>query len=189
MLQAQRSLVRVGAALGLILFCASFPAIAKKKSDVGYLETHVNPTRAGVFVDGKYLGPAANFGFARKYELTPGEHKLLLTEPRNEDYSTTIQIEAGKTLKIERTLAALPLVKPPFAMLKTKSDSKFDGVWVNDKFMGHVDEFDNPYQFLLLPPGEYTVRIAAPNGDTKHEEKVTLTANQTTTVTAGAKKK
>jgi hypothetical protein len=188
MLQAQRGLVRVSAALGLILFCASVPAVAKKKSDVGYLEPHVNPTRTGVFVDGKYLGPAANFGFARKYELTPGEHKILLTDPRCEDYSTTIQIEAGKTLKLERTLAALPIAKPPFARLKTHSDSKFDGVFVNGKFMGHVDEFDNPYQFLLLPPGEYTVRIAAPSGDTKHEEKVTLAADKVTTVSAGAKK-
>jgi len=189
MMEAQRSLVRVSAALGLILFCASLPtAIAKDKSGSGYLETHVNPTRTGVFVDGKYLGPAANFGFARKYDLTPGEHKILLTDPRCEDYSTTIQIEAGKTLKLERTLAALPLAKPPFAMLKTKSDSKYDGVWVNNKFMGHVDEFDNPYQFLLLPPGEYTVRIAAANGDTKHEEKVTLSADKVTTVVAATKK-
>ncbi|MBI2680941.1 MAG: PEGA domain-containing protein [Candidatus Solibacter usitatus] len=188
MLQAQRGLARVGAALGLVLFCASLPLAAKAKKDTGTLEPHVSPGRAGVFVDGKYLGPAANFGFARKYELTPGEHKLLLTDPRNEDYATTIQIEAGKTLRVDRTLAALPLAQPPFAQLKAKSDSKFDGVWVNGKFMGHVDEFDNPYQFLLLPPGSYTVRIAAPNGDTKHEEKVTLTANQTTIVTAGAKK-
>jgi hypothetical protein len=187
MLQAQRGLVRVGAALGLILFCASLPAVAaKQKSGDGYLEPHINPTRAGVFVDGKYLGPAANFGFARRYTLAPGEHKILLTDPRYEDYSTTIQIEAGKTLKLERTLVALPVAQPPFAQLKTKSDSKFDAVFVNDKFMGHVDEFDNPYQFLLLPPGTYTVRIASVNGDTKHEEKVTLTANQTTTVTAGA---
>ena len=186
-MQAQRGPVRVSAALGLILFCASVPAMAAKK-DTGTLEPHVSPGRAGVFVDGKYLGPAANFGFPRKYELTPGEHKVLLTEPRYEDYSTTIQIEAGKTLKLERALVALPLVKPPFAKLKAKSDSKFDGVWVNGKFMGHVDEFDNPYQFLLLPPGEYTVRIAAPNGDTKHEEKVTLAADQITIVSASAKK-
>ena len=109
---------------------------------------------------------------------------MLLTDPRYEDYSTTIQIEAGKTLKLERTLAAMPIAQPPFAMLKTKSDNHFDGVWVNGKFMGHVDEFDNPYQFLLLPPGTYTVRIAAPSGDTKHEESVTLTANQVTTVSA-----
>jgi hypothetical protein len=187
-MKTRHKFVYTSAALGLMLLASSVqPAAAKKKTDVGYLVTEVKPTRTGVFVDGKYLGPAANFGWARKYELAPGEHLLLLTEPRCEDYSTTIQIQAGKTLKVERTLADLPKAQPPFAILKTKSDSKFDGVWVNGKFMGHVDEFDNPYQQLLLPPGEYTVRIASPGGETKHEEKVTLTANKVTLVTASKK--
>ena len=187
-MKTRHKFVYTGAVLGLMFLAGSVPpAAAKKRTDVGYLVTDVKPSRAGVFVDGKYVGPAANFGWARKYEVTPGQHQLLLTEPRYEDYSTTIQIEAGKTLKVERTLNALPKPQPPFAILKTKSDNKFDGVWVNGKFMGHVDEFDNPYQQLLLPPGEYTVRIAAPNGDTKHEEKVTLTADKVTLVTAAKK--
>ena len=180
--------VNMSAGLGLILFAGSFQsAVAKKKTDVGRLVADVKPTRTGIFVDGKYLGPAANFGWARVYEITPGEHQLLLTEPRCEDYATTIQIQPGKTLKMERTLTALPKPQPPFAILKTKSDNKFDGVWVNGKFMGHVDEFDNPHQQLLLPPGEYSVRIASPGGETRHEEKITLTANNVSLVTASKK--
>jgi len=172
----------------LSLFAGCFqPAVAKEKTDVGYLVTDVKPTRTGVFVDGKYLGPAASFRFARKYELAPGEHQLLLTDPRCEDYTVSIQIQAGKRLKVERALTALPEARPPFAILKIKSDSKFDGVWVNNKFMGHADEFDNPYQQLLLAPDEYTVRIAAAGGQTKHEEKVTLTTDKETLVMASQK--
>jgi len=182
------SVARRSAVLGLVLFVGCLPVAAKKKSDTGTLETHVHPTRAGVFVDGKYLGPAANFTFARKYELTPGQHSLLLTEPRFEDYTTSITIEAGKTLKFERTLTPLPKPQPPFGQLRIIHDSKYDGVWINGKFMGFADEMDNPYQALLLPPGEYTVRIASPGGETKHEEKVTLTADKVTIVDAGGKK-
>jgi hypothetical protein len=38
---------------------------------VGYLRANIDPGRAGVFVDGRYLGPATNFGIARKYALSP----------------------------------------------------------------------------------------------------------------------
>ena len=50
-------------------------------ADTGRLKTEIDPGRAGVFVDGKYLGPAANFKVARTYELSPGEHEVRLAEP------------------------------------------------------------------------------------------------------------
>lgn len=88
---------------------------------------------------------------------------------------------------MERTLAARPEPQPPFAFLKIKSDSKFDGVSLNEKFIGHADEFNNPFQKVLLAPGEYSVRIASGGGVTKHEEKVVLTANKETLVTASSR--
>jgi len=177
--------MRTGACLALSSQAGiPLPAAARQKAEVGYLETDVKPTRTGVFVDGQYLGPAASSRIPCKYALAPGEHQLLLTDPRCEDYTTSIQIEAGKTLKVERTLAALLAPQPPFAILKIKSDSKVDGVWINGKFVGHADEFDNPFQKLSLPPGEYTVRIASAGGQTKHEEKVILAADKETVVTA-----
>jgi hypothetical protein len=46
--------------------------IAQK--DVGYLKVDANPGRTGIFVDDKYLGPAANFRVDRTYSLSPGQH-------------------------------------------------------------------------------------------------------------------
>ncbi len=51
--------------------------------------------------------------------------------------------------------------------------------------MGHADEFSNSGQGLLLPPGEYTVKIV-PGSGTPIEQKVKLTAKQT--VVGGSKK-
>jgi hypothetical protein len=84
----------------------------------GFLETKVNPGRAGVFVDGKYLGPAANFRVARKYALAAGEHEVKLVEPRYEEFSTKVTITAGKTTVISETMKALPAAKPPFGRLR-----------------------------------------------------------------------
>jgi hypothetical protein len=63
-------------------------------------------------------------------------------------------------------------------VLRTKSADKFAAVYVNDRFCGHADEFDNHWQGMKLPAGEYTVRID-PVGGTPVSRKVTIVANKT----------
>ncbi len=67
-------------------------------------------------------------------------------------------------------MKALPLAKPPFGRLRTPSPDKFAAVYVNDKFMGHADEFSNSGQGLLLNPGEYKVKIVPVSGGEGREE-------------------
>jgi hypothetical protein len=153
-----------------------------KEGDIGYLKTIVDPRRAGVFVDGKYLGPTANFKIASKFSLSAGEHEVKLIEPRYEEFSTKVTIQAGKTTKLRQKLTARPAAKPPFGRLRTIADDKFAAVYVNGQFMGHVDEFSNSGQGLLLNPGEYTVKIAPVGGGQEHEENVKIEANKVTVV-------
>jgi hypothetical protein len=54
-------------------------------------------------------------------------------------------------------------------------------VYVNGKFMGHADEFNNSSQGLMLNPGEYTVKIEPLSG-TPIEQKVSVKANETVIV-------
>jgi hypothetical protein len=166
----------------LLIAVAAVPVTAQQST--GYLKTKVSPGRAGVFVDGKYVGPAANFGFSRKYSVAPGEHEIRLSEPRYEDFVTKVTIRAGETSKISQTLKPVELVKPPYGKLRTISADKFAAVYVNDRYMGHVDEFSNSMQGLLLNPGTYAVKVAPVSG-AAHEEKITIEANKTTIVRAG----
>jgi hypothetical protein len=77
----------------ILLASASLVCFA---ADTGRLKTEIDPGRAGVFIDGKYVGPAANFKIARTYELSPGEHEVRLAEPRYEEIVTKVTITAGK---------------------------------------------------------------------------------------------
>jgi len=61
-------------------------------------------------------------------------------------------------------MKALPPAKGPFGRVRTEAADKFDAVYVNDHFMGHAGEFNNPVQGLLLPVGEYDVRIEPTSG-------------------------
>ncbi len=187
-MMARTKLVRFTGLMISALLAFSLLAWAQK-GDTGKLKTHVNPGRAGVFVDGKYLGPAANFKVARTYVLPAGEHELLLTEPRYKDITTKITIQAGKTMVVKQVMEALPAPKPPFGRLRIMqgSGSKFGAVYINGKYMGHVDEFSNSSQGLLIAPGEYELKIASATGGQDHVEKITIKENQTTTIKPGSK--
>jgi hypothetical protein len=149
--------------------------------NAGSLCVKAKPGRAGVFVDGKYLGPAANFRVARTYQVAAGEHELKLVDPRYEELTTKVTINPGKKTTVAETLKALPPPKPPFGRIRTENADKFAAVYVNDKFMGHVDEFSNSSQGLLINPGEYTVKIAPANGQ-PIIQKVTVEADKTVIV-------
>jgi len=163
----------------LLLACGA--AIGQQK-DTAYMKTKVDPGRAGVFVDGKYVGPAKNFGIARKYALPPGQHQVKLVEPRYEELSTTVDLKAGKTTDLAQTMKALPPPKGPFGKIHTECPDKFAAVYINDKFYGHAGEFNNSMQALLLPPGEYKVRIEPVSGGTPVSQTIKLEADKTVIV-------
>lgn len=164
----------------LLIAVSSVAAVGQEKP--GYLKTNVNPGRAGVFIDGKYVGPAANFRVGRKYAVAAGQHEVKLSEPRYEDVVKNVTIESGKTTKLVETMKAVPAAKPPFGLLRTISADKYAAVYVNGKFMGHADEFSNSAQGLQLNPGEYTVKLAPLNGAAGKEEKVKIEADKVTIV-------
>jgi len=167
-------------ALALTIVSLMFVAGNALAAD-GFLKVNANPGRAGVFVNGKYLGPSKNFGSIRKYTLPEGEHELRLSEPRYEDIVTKVKITAGKVTQVAETMKAVPLVGPPFGRLRIQGGTKYDAVYLNNRFYGHVDEFDNFAQGILLPPGEYLLRVE-PLGGAKSEQKVAITANQNTNI-------
>lgn len=165
-----------------ILTILTLVSVSCFAADTGRLKTEVDPGRAGVFVDGKYLGPAANFKIARTYELPAGEHEVRLADPRYQDIVKKVTITAGKKTVMKETMTALPPAKPPFGYLRTENPDHFAAVYVNDHFMGHVDEFSNFAQTLALPPGTYEVKIVPVDGQGTVTKSVTLEANKTTLV-------
>jgi PEGA domain len=164
----------------ILLVVVSITCLAA--ADTGRLKTEVDPGRAGVFIDGKYVGPAANFKIARTYDVSPGEHEVRLVEPRYEDFVTKVTISGGKKTVLKANLKPLPPAKPPFGRLRTEHPDHFAAVYVNEHYMGHVDEFSSVAQGLLLNPGTYEVKIVPVNGQNQITKTVTIEADKTVLV-------
>lgn len=146
---------------------------------MGKLKVKVNPGRTGVFLDGRYLGPASNLKRARTYQVPAGEHELILREPRYEDNRMTVTVTAGKKTTIATSMQPRPLTVPPYGVLRIVGYEKFAPVYVNGAYVGHADEFNARRQGLLLNPGDYDVKITSVGGDTLLEQKVTIRADIT----------
>lgn len=175
--------MRFRTSIVLCLIAVLSSAVTLQGAGSGHLKLSVNPGRAGVFLDGKYLGPAANFGMSRTYDVAPGEHELRLVEPRYEEIVRKITVPDSGKLVIKEQMKALPVPKPPFGTLRTIHADRFAAVYVNDRFMGHVDEFSNFAQGMLLVPGPYEVKIVpAGAASAAVTAKINIEANKTTIV-------
>lgn len=165
----------------LVLLAVAAGSLAAEQNSNGFLVSKVKPGRAGVFVDGKYLGPAANFRKARTYAVPAGKHEVRYVDPRYHDVITMVTIEPGKKKEMSATMVPLPLTQPPYGRLRTINADKFAAVYVNEHYCGHVDEFSNFNQALLLNPGDYDVKIVPERG-TPISQKVTIVAEKTVIV-------
>lgn len=167
----------------LVLCLAPLALLAEGSSNDGYLKVNVTPDKAGVFLDGVYMGPAARFARTMKYKLPPGKYQITMSDPRCEDATASVTIEAGKTAEVPATvLKPKPEPKGPFGMIKVIAANNVAGVFLNGQYVGHVDEFDNSVEGLLVPPGNYTILIEAAGGEGILEESVSVAADKTVVV-------
>lgn len=147
----------------------------------GRLRIEAQPTRAGVFVDDEYVGPASKNGNVQTYTVPAGQHRVTLRDSRHADASAMVAVVAGQTTSLGITLEPVDPAQPPFGTLRTQHEDAKAAVYVNGRYMGHVDEFNNFAQGLLLNPGTYDVRIEPRDGPPV-EEDVTIQVGQTAIV-------
>jgi len=166
------------AGLVLAMMAVALPAMAQQ---TGHLRIESSPGRAGVFIDGDYVGPAKNHGSVRRYTLPAGSHEVTLRDSGHAEASMTVNVVAGETTTVSMDMEPLELAVPPFGNLRTRHPDKLAAVYINGMFVGHVDEFNNVLQGVQLNPGTYEVRILARNGAAVTNS-ATIVANETTIV-------
>ncbi|HBY63351.1 MAG TPA: hypothetical protein DEH78_26305 [Solibacterales bacterium] len=150
----------------------------------GSIKLKVKPGDAAVILDGKYMGPAANFGSGRTYSLPAGAHELKLVDPRYEDAVVKITVEAGKTTVVRQDLKKLTPAQPPFGVLRVRHTDRFAGVFLNGRYYGWVDEVDNFAQGIKLKGGEYELTVVPTAGGAEFKQKVKIEEGKTLLVEA-----
>jgi len=166
-------------------------------AEEGYIKARGKPTGAGLFVDGKYIGPAGRFTVPEKYKVAAGEHEISLKDPRYEDFGAKVTVRPNKTSKIGYKMKKFAPPKGPFGRLRFGGDGSESfisvtsgdtgAIYINDKYWGFIDELNNAGGGMLLPPGEYNVR-AETNNFGVVSQTVKIEANKVTVIPLTPKK-
>ena len=134
---------------------------------------------AGVWIDGQYLGYLKELKGSKKLLLLPGQHEITVRQAGYQDLKERVLVEPGQKRVISVALDRDSGVTYPSvtAELKLHVQPKRAAVFVDDQFVGHVDEFDSIGQALLLAPGAHHVRINLP-GYLPFDTEIQLRENQ-----------
>jgi hypothetical protein len=172
-------------AAGVLIAQSAFGAA----KDHGAVKASGHPGDAAVFINDKYIGPATRFTVPEKYDAPLGAVMVTIRDPRFEDYTESVMVQPGKTVRIHYNLKPVEPAKPPFGTFRL-GGGELDSLWsiatgdvgaiyLNNRYYGYVDELNNVGSGLLLNPGTYDLHIDSPvYGDIR--EKITIEANKTT---------
>jgi len=150
----------------------------------GKLKPELTPKQAYVFVDGNAIREGNH-----TISLSPGKHTVVVVNYGYKIYTQDVNIEAGKTTKLEVKLESQGSnVSGPFGAVELKGDSRaavLSNGTTPGYFVGHVDEFNFDWflwhQLLLLPPGTHHITVTH-QGKTVWSGDVKVEANKKTIV-------
>ena len=134
---------------------------------------------SGVWIDGQYVGYLKELKGSKKVILLPGQHDITVRQAGYHDFTQKVVLEPGQKHVIQVTMQKNPAAQFPDATAQVKMSVSPNraAVFLDDQFVGHVDEFDGPGQALLLAPGKHRVKITLP-GYRTFETELNLLADQ-----------
>ena len=180
-MQARHTLLRY-LQLFLIIFFLVPPHLYAGNDVMGEVQfegkTKVEKT-SGVWIDGQYVGYLKELKGSKKVMLLPGEHTISVRQNGYQDFTRQVTIHPGEkqliTVAMQKALTgAMPA---SWAIVKIVVNPSRAAVFLDDRFVGHVGEFDGPGQSLQVAPGVHKIKIALP-GYTTFETDINPIANQ-----------
>ena len=135
--------------------------------------------RAGIWVDGNYLGYAEELKDDKKVLLIPGKHTITARSSGYEDWVSTVIVEPNSVQTLDIHMALLPGAQEPkvTSELKLTIEPSRAAVFVDGNYVGHAGELGGALHSLLLPPGKHHIKIALP-GYRTFETDIRLVADQ-----------
>jgi len=168
----------------LFAFGAASPSWAGSNEILG--EVKLKPAgkiekSAGIWVDGQYLGYLKELKGSRKLLLMPGRHDIKARLSGHLDFDTQVEVVAGEkaTVRVAMRENLDSTYPDPGDMAKVKIlvEPSRAAVFVNDNYVGHVDEFRGFRKSLGLAPGTYKIHVTLP-GYQAFETEMTLLSEQ-----------
>jgi hypothetical protein len=119
---------------------------------------------SGVWVDGQYVGYLKELKGSKTVLLLPGEHVITVRQNGYQDFTERVAIQPGEKKLVMVMMSKAPTGQMPavLSQVKLAVNPSRAAVFLDDRFVGHVGEFEGVGRGLLIAPGEHKIRIALP---------------------------
>jgi len=136
---------------------------------------------SGVWIDGQYVGYVAELRGTNRLRLLPGDHEVAVRQAGYVEFSRRVLIEPRMVVDLQVNMDKDPRFTYPDP--KTSSEVRLDivpgraAVFLDDYFIGNVDQYYGIGHAMLVAPGKHRFKIALP-GFRTFETEVNLLPRQ-----------
>lgn len=151
--------------------------MAQMPEKSGFVMTKVTPAHAGVFVDGKYMGPSSLFADkARPIRVSQGNHRVEVVDPYYDTITADLQVVEGQYHEISKTMKANG--KEPKSKVSAIITEGFGeaAIYLDNEYFGHAG------RELRVKPGKFMMKVTSMDGTILREIKVELRNRETLVV-------
>jgi hypothetical protein len=171
----------LGGLTGVVSLHSTLNAQDRIMGKVDFVSASREAKTSGVWVDGQYVGYLGELKGSNRLRLLPGDHEISVRQAGFSDYSEKVVVEPRAVIavhvKMERDSRFV------YPDRKSSSEVRLDviptraAVFLDDTYVGTVDEFYGVEHAMLVAPGKHRFKIALP-GFRTFETEVTLFPRQ-----------
>ena len=147
-----------------LMFCSTSIAQNQVLGEVQLVGKTKADRTSGVWVDGQYIGYVDELKDDKKILLLPGEHEIAVRQSGYTDFAQKVLVEPGKKTILQVVMLKDPRTQFPkvTAQIKLHVTPERAAVFVDDAFVGSVNEFMGVGHGMLVSPGKHRIKIALP---------------------------
>jgi PEGA domain len=169
----RREIIVMHAAFKKGLLCALLsllvlPVVSRAQNEVmgrlQFVATTDVDKKAGVWIDGQYVGYVDELKGNKEIFLLPGEHEVSVRQSGYTDFTEKLTVEPGKEITVNVSMEKDPRAEysAVTSEIKLKVSPDRAAVFVDGAYAGTAHEFGGIGRAMLVAPGKHHVKIDLP---------------------------
>lgn len=161
---------------GLFLFQSLAHAQDRIMGQIQFMDPSKVAKTSGVWIDGQYVGFVGELKGSNRLRLLPGDHDITVRQAGYSDFNKKVVVEPRAVVNVRVSMERDPRFVYPDR--KTSSEVRLDvvptraAVFLDDVYVGTVDEYYGLQHAMLVAPGKHRFKIALPGFRTFETELV-----------------
>jgi PEGA domain len=158
--------------LTFLLVAGGLQARNQVLGQINFVPANKAAKNSGVWIDGQYVGYLKELKGSKKILLLPGSHQIQVQQSGYIGFSRKVVLEPGEVETVRVFMQKDPGIDYSHdnALLQISGQPDRAAIFIDNQFVGYIDEFKGRWHGMLLTPGKHQIKIALPGYETFETE-------------------